>query len=560
MKLSGAQAVIQCLKEQGVNQVFGYPGGAVLPLYDALYEARDDIKHYLTAHEQGAAHAADGYARTTGKVGVCIATSGPGATNLVTGIANAFLDSIPVVFITGNIALSQLGTDGFQEIDITGVTMGITKHNFLVQNKDELPNILRRAFDIARSGRPGPVLVDIPKDIQVAELEYTPRKIAAPSVTEREEKLAKCEHDNSEMLDKVAKLINESERPFILAGGGIVRSGGSEALRNLAHKNQIPVSSTLMGLGAFSTEDPLYLGNIGMHGTRASNLAPDKADLVLVAAARFSDRSIGAPEKFTKKPTIIQIDIDAAEFGKNYESDYYLQGDIDAVLELLARRVNKQNRDKWLEQVKEPGLLDRGNPDTYSPSTIISNVQDYFGRDAIIATDVGQHQMWTAQFARFLEPNQLVTSGGLGTMGFGMGAALGAKVGNPDKAVILMTGDGCFRMNCNELFTAHTYQLGITIVLFNNGVLGMVHQWQTLLYDKRYAETTLSSPDFVALAKAQGCDGAHVDNLEALSEALAKAKQCNEKGITFLIDCCIDSDEMVTPMLIPGSGIEDFLL
>ena len=561
MKITGAQAIVECLKEQGVTEIFGYPGGFVLPLYDALYEARNEIHHHLTAHEQGAAHAADGYARATGKVGVAIATSGPGATNLVTGIATAFLDSSPVVFITGNVPLGQLGTDGFQEIDITGVTMGVTKHNYLVQSPEELPGILREAFVVAKSGRPGPVLVDIPKDMQTEYLDYEPQTILTPSITAREEKLSDCEKCNADMLNTIADLIAKAERPLLIAGGGIIRAKGSEALRKLARRNQIPVSSTLMGLGAFPTDDPLYLGNMGMHGTRAANLAPARSDLIIVAAGRFSDRSIGSPSKFTQAPITVHIDIDSAEFGKNYKTDYCLQGDVDSVLELLARRIDECDRSEWLAELQSLGLLDRGDPETYSPATIIAAAQEHLGYDATIATDVGQHQMWTAQFAQFTRPNQLITSGGLGTMGFGLGAAIGAKIATPERNVMLITGDGCFRMNCNELFTARAHQVGITVILMNNSVLGMVRQWQTLLYDHHYSATTLGSfTDFVALAKAHGCEGFRVTDMPSLHESLEKAAKLNEEGITVVLDCCIDKDAMVTPMLTPGAGIEDFLM
>lgn len=560
MKITGARAVVECLKEQGVRTVFGYPGGYILPLYDELYAARDEIFHVLPAHEQGGAHAADGFARVSGEVSVCFATSGPGATNLVTGIATAYLDSSPVVFITANVPLKQLGTDGFQEVDITGVTMGVTKHNFLVREAGQLPGILRKAFVIARSGRPGPVLVDIPKNILTDMLEYEKQTIVKTSVTAREETLARYEHENGAQLDALAAVVNKAQRPLIIAGGGVIRARATDALRALVRKNQIPVISTLMGLGAFPSADELYFGNIGMHGAKAANLASGRCDLLLVVGARFSDRSIGATEYFAPKATTVHIDIDSAEFGKNYDVDVEIHGDADVILELLGRRLGACDRSDWAAQLRKLDRVDPGEPGAYTPGNILRTMQQTMGKDATIVTDVGQHQMWTAQFCEFGRPGQMITSGGLGTMGFGLGAAIGAKIAGPERQVVLVTGDGCLRMNCNELATAQDYGVGITILLMNNGVLGMVRQWQTLFYDQRYSQTTLDrAPDFAKLAEAYGHAGVRVENMAQLQAALDQAKEINQQGRCMLINCVIDKDEMVLPMVEAGTSIEAFI-
>ena len=480
-KISGSEIVIECLKEQGVDTVFGYPGGTILNVYDALYKHQDEINHVLTSHEQGAAHAADGYARATGKVGVCMATSGPGATNLVTGIATAYMDSIPVVAITANVGVNMLGKDSFQEVDIAGVVMPITKHSFIVKHIDDLAPTIRRAFKIAKSGRPGPVLVDITKDVTAAETEYIPE---TPEVIER-----KTDTIREEDVNKVLEMIKVSRRPFIMAGGGCIISDASAELAEFADKVDAPVCDTLMGKGAFDGRSERYTGMIGMHGTKVSNLGVSRADLVIVVGARFSDRVIGNASKFAPNAKIIHIDIDAAEIDKNIPTNASIVGDAKEVLKILNSKLAAQSNKTWMSEIED---LKKQNPDVYSFDTLngpaaIKKIYELTEGDAIITTDVGQHQMWAAQNYIFKEPRTFLSSGGLGTMGYGVGAAIGAKYGRPDKAVINIAGDGCFRMNLNEIATAARYNVPIIQVVLNNHVLGMVRQWQDLFYEERYS-------------------------------------------------------------------------
>lgn len=549
MKLTGSEIVIECLKEQGVDTVFGYPGGTILNVYDALYKHQDEIHHILTSHEQGAAHAADGYARATGKVGVCMATSGPGATNLVTGIATAYMDSVPMVAITANVAVSLLGRDSFQEIDIAGVTMPITKHNYIVKDVDKLADTIRMAFYIAQSGRPGPVLIDITKDVTANTAEYTPEK---PYEVERS-----TEYIKDKDLDQAMELINHSKKPFIFVGGGAVISDAARELRIFAEKVHAPVADSLMGKGAFDGTHWLYAGPIGMHGTKAANLGVTQCDLLITVGSRFSDRVIGNAKTFAKNAKIIQIDVDPAEINKNIVVDCSVIGDIREVLKRMNARVEDHNHDEWLQHVH--GMVEKYplkyNEDALTGPYVIEEIYKITKGDAIITTEVGQHQMWAAQFYKYSKPRTFITSGGLGTMGYGLGASLGAKMGCPDKTVVNIAGDGCFRMNMNEIATAARYNIPVIQVVINNHVLGMVRQWQTLFYGKRYSNTVLNDAvDFVKLAEAMGAVGMRVTKKEEVAPAIEKAISL---GRPVVIDCVIDCDDKVFPMVSPGASIEE---
>ena len=547
-KISGSEIVIECLKEQGVDIVFGYPGGAILNVYDALYKHQEEITHVLTSHEQGAAHAADGYARATGKVGVCMATSGPGATNLVTGIATAYMDSVPMVAITANVGVNMLGKDSFQEVDIAGVVMPITKHSFIVKNVEDLAPTIRRAFKIAKSGRPGPVLVDITKDVTAAETEYTYEE---PAVIER-----KTDTIREEDINKVIEMIKVSRRPYIMAGGGVIISGASEELKEFAEKVDAPVCDTLMGKGAYDGTGERYTGMIGMHGTKVSNLGVSRSDLVIVVGARFSDRVIGNASKFAPNAKIIHIDIDAAEIDKNIPANASIVGDAKEVLTILNSKLPTQSNRSWMAEIKD---LTEKNPVTYDmdhlngPATI-KKIYEITEGNAIITTDVGQHQMWAAQNYTYKEPRTFLSSGGLGTMGYGVGAAIGAKYGRPDKTVVNIAGDGCFRMNMNEIATAARYKVPIIQVVLNNHVLGMVRQWQNLFYGQRYSNTVLDdSVDFVAVSKALGANASKITSIEEFETEFKKALTAD--GPTVL-DVMIDSDDKVWPMVAPGAAID----
>ena len=548
MQLTGAQIVIECLKEQGVNTVFGYPGGAILNVYDELYKHSDEIRHILTSHEQGAAHAADGYARATGKVGVCFATSGPGATNLVTGIATAYMDSIPIVAITCNVGVSLLGKDSFQEIDIAGITMPITKHNFIVKDVKDLADTIRKAFVIARSGRPAPVLIDIPKDVTSNQAEYEPKEIR-PVEPSREI----CEED----LETALKLIKRAKKPYIFVGGGAVLSGASQELREFVRKVDAPVTDTLMGKGAFPGTDPLYTGMLGMHGTKTSNYGVSECDLLIVVGARFSDRVTGNAKKFAKNAKILQFDIDAAEMNKNVLITEGVVGDIKVILEILNQRLEPQSHPEWIQKImeyKEKYPLAYAKDHLTGPY-VVEEIYRQTKGDALVVTEVGQHQMWAAQMYQFTEPRTLLTSGGLGTMGYGLGASIGAKVGRPEKTVVNIAGDGCFRMNMNEIATAARYNIPVIQVVINNHVLGMVRQWQDLFYGKRYSATVLNdNVDFVKLAEALGAEGVRVTTQEEFKEAFARALTL---GKPIVIDCQIGSDDKVWPMVAPGAAISE---
>ena len=549
MLLNGSEIVVECLKEQGVDTVFGYPGGAILNIYDALYQHSGEITHVLTSHEQGASHAADGYARATGKVGVCMATSGPGATNLVTGIATAYMDSIPLVAITANVATPLLGRDSFQEIDITGITMPITKHNYIVKNVNDLANTIRAAFYIAKSGRPGPVLVDITKDVTAGVAEYTP---VVPSVINPVTINLKDED-----LDRAAELITEAKRPFIFAGGGVIAAEASEELRTFAEKIDAPVTDSLMGKGAFDGTDPRYVGMLGMHGTKTANFGVSECDLLIAIGARFSDRVTGNTAKFAKGAKILHIDVDPAEINKNIHTDASVIGDCKVVLQKLNDRLEQQEHTAWMGHIKE---LQEKYPLRYDSSRltgpqIMESIDAITGGDAIIATEVGQHQMWAAQYIRYKHPRQLLTSGGAGTMGYGLGASLGAKMGCKDKVVINVAGDGCFRMNMNEIATATRYNIPIIEVVINNHVLGMVRQWQDLFYGKRYSNTVLQDcVDFVKVAEGMGAKAYRVTTREEFETALKEAIELN---IPVVIDCQINLDDKVFPMVAPGTGIDE---
>ena len=548
-KLTGAEIVVECLKEQGVDTVFGYPGGAILNIYDALYQHQDEITHILTSHEQGASHAADGYARATGRVGVCLATSGPGATNLVTGIATAYMDSVPVVAITCNVTNSLLGKDSFQEIDITGVTMPITKYNFIVKDVNRLATVIRRAFTIAQTGRPGPVLVDITKDVTAAPCEYekqVPEEIVRQSDTITEQD-----------MDRAVEMIRKASKPFIFVGGGAVLSNASDELRAFAHKIQAPVADSLMGKGAFDGADELYTGMVGMHGTKTSNFGITEADLLIVVGARFSDRVTGNASKFAKNAKILQLDIDPAEINKNIKVDASIIGDVKVILRKLNARLDPVNHDEWIahiERMKDMYPL-RYDKNLLTGPFIVQTINEVTGGDAVIVTEVGQHQMWAAQYYQYRQPRTLLTSGGLGTMGYGLGAAIGAKMGCRDKTVINIAGDGCFRMNMNEIATATRYNIPVVEVIVNNHVLGMVRQWQTLFSGKRYSQTILNdSVDFVKIAEAMGARAYRVTQKEELEPVLREAISLN---IPVVIDCQISCDDKVFPMVSPGAPIAD---
>ncbi len=548
MQLTGAEIVIECLKEQGVDTVFGYPGGTILNVYDALYKHSDEINHILTSHEQGAAHAADGYARATGKVGVCLATSGPGATNLVTGIATAYMDSVPLVAITANVNLPLLGKDSFQEIDIAGVTMPITKHGYIVKDVTILADTIRKAFEIAKSGRPGPVLVDITKDVTANMCEYTPVQPTQP-----ERKKAYTEED----IAKAVALIKEAKKPYIYVGGGAIISGADKEVREFAKKIDAPVCDTLMGKGVFDGRDELYTGMIGMHGTKTSNFGVSECDLLIALGARFSDRVVGNPNKFASNAKILHIDIDAAEINKNIKTDAAVVGDLKLVLEELNKKVEQKNNAEWTAHIKE---LKEKYPLKYENSQlscpyVIEELDRITEGKAVITTDVGQHQMWAAQYYKYSEPRTFLSSGGLGTMGYGLGACIGAKMGQPDKICVNIAGDGCFRMNMNELATASRYNIPIIQVVINNHVLGMVRQWQTLFYDHRYSQTVLNDGvDFCMVAKGLGCEAIRVTSKEEVAPAFEKALAL---GKPVLIECVIPEDDKVFPMVPAGAPISD---
>ena len=554
MLLSGSEILIECLKEQGVDTVFGYPGGQVLNIYDELYKHSHEIKHILTSHEQGASHAADGYARATGKVGVCIATSGPGATNLVTGIATAYMDSVPMVAITGNVPVHLLGKDSFQEVDIAGVTMPITKHNFIVKDINDLAKTMRRAFRIAKTGRPGPVLVDITKDVTDPKnkIDYKPVK---PDVIERV-KVSDTEED----INKVIRTLTHAKKPVVFVGGGAVISEAQDELKEFVEKLDAPVCDTLMGKGAFSGEDSRYMGMLGMHGTKTSNLAVTGCDLLVVVGSRFSDRIVGNAKKFAKNAKIIHLDIDAAEINKNIIAYKSLKGDVKEILTILNSKLPQCHNEEWMEQIYD---MKERFPLTYHKEMltgpyIVEKVYEMTKGDAIIATEVGQHQMWAAQFFKYTRPHQLLSSGGLGTMGYGLGAAIGAKVACPEKTVVNMAGDGCFRMNMNEIATATRYNIPIIEIVFNNHVLGMVRQWQDLFYGKRYSNTILQDKvDFVKLSEAMGAKAYKVTTKEEFDKAFEEALKANEPVV---LDCHIDCDDKVFPMVAPGAAISDIIV
>lgn len=548
MQLTGAQIVLECLKEQGVNTIFGYPGGTILNIYDELYKQSDNFLHILTSHEQGAAHAADGYARSTGKVGVCFATSGPGSTNLVTGIATAYMDSVPMVAITCNVTLPLLGKDSFQEVDIAGITMPITKHGYIVKDVKELADTIRKAFKIARSGRPGPVLVDITKDVTAKTCDFRPVVIA-------DEEPAKT--FKTDDINTAVKMIKASKRPYIYVGGGAVISGASEELKKFAELVQAPVCDTLMGKGAFDGTNKLYTGMIGMHGTKTSNFGVSECDLLITLGARFSDRVTGNAKTFASKAKILQIDVDAAEINKNIHVNYAIVGDLKKVLECINSKLDQMDHSQWLAKIDE---YKEKYPLSYDTSKltcpyIIEELDKLTKGDAIITTDVGQHQMWAAQYYKYREPRTFLTSGGLGTMGYGLGACIGAKVANPDKHVINIAGDGCFRMNMNELATASRYDLPVIEIVINNSVLGMVRQWQTLFYEQHYSQTVFHDKvDYCKVAEGLGCMAIRVTKKSEVVPALKKALK-SDKPV--LIDCIIEEDDKVFPMVPAGASISD---
>ena len=551
MQLTGADILIRTLIEQGCDTVFGYPGGQILNVYDSLYKYQNEIRHMLTAHEQGAAHAADGYARATGKVGVVMSTSGPGATNLVTGIATAYLDSVPLVAICGNVPTTQIGTDSFQEIDITGVTLPITKHNYFVGSVENLADTIREAFALAQSGRPGPVLIDVPKDVQTAVCDYEPQAPVQPE----ERHAAK-----DVRIKEAAALINASKRPFIYFGGGLITSEAQEEMLALAEKIDAPIGCSLMGLSGIPTDHPRFLGMQGMHGHYASSMAMHDADLIISLGVRFNDRVTGNREKFAKLAQIIHIDVDGSELSKTVNSACGLRGDVKLTLQKLIPLVNTEQKPDWEKAVKALKETENDYLDIrpgLTPRNAIMTLNKHLGENTAVATDVGQHQMWAAQNVNFKKPRRFISSGGLGTMGFGLGAAIGAAVGTGERSV-LVTGDGSFGMCLNELTTAVTYNVPVVILLMNNGVLGMVRQWQTLFFNKHYSNTILDrKTDFVALARAFGADGEAVDTVAALDKAFEHAFSCDGP---YVIDCRIDKDEFVLPMLPPGGSMDDIIM
>ena len=549
MKLNGSEIIVECLKEQNVDTIFGYPGGAILNVYDALYKHSDEITHILTSHEQGASHAADGYARATGKVGVCFATSGPGATNLVTGIATAYMDSIPVVAITCNVTVPLLGKDSFQEIDIAGVTMPITKHNFIVKDVTKLADVIRAAFRIAKEGRPGPGLIDVTKDVTAAECDYikeTPKTIERQTDTIKEED-----------VERAVEMIKASKRPYVFVGGGVIASDASDELARFVKKIDAPVADSLMGKGAFDGTDPHYTGMLGMHGTKTSNFGVSECDLLIAIGARFSDRVTGNANKFAKNAKILHFDIDAAEINKNIHSDASVVGDALEILKRVNAKLEQQDRHEWLEHIHD---YEKQYPMAYRKDClngplIMEKIYELTKGEAIISTDVGQHQMWAAQHYKYKKPRTLLTSGGLGTMGYGLGAAIGAKVGCKDKTVINIAGDGCFRMNMNEVATATRYNIPVIEIIFNNHVLGMVRQWQDLFYGKRYSATVLDDcVDFVKVSEGMGAKGYRVQTIEEFEAALKDAMALN---IPCVIDCLIDREDKVFPMVSPGAAISE---
>lgn len=553
MVLTGAQIVIESLVAQGVDTIFGYPGGTILNIYDELYKNSDRIRHILTAHEQGAAHAADGYSRATGKVGVCFATSGPGATNLVTGIATAYMDSIPMVAITCNVGSNLLGRDSFQEVDVAGITMPITKHNYIVKDVKKLAQVITDAFAIAASGRPGPVLIDIPKDVTSQTTEYIPAT-SPSSVYNKNHPI------DPEIYQQAANLVATSKKPLIVCGGGVITSGASKELLEFATKLDAPVATTLMGTGGFPCKNPLYTGMIGMHGTKASNLGSSNCDLLIAIGARFSDRVISDSKKFARNAKIMHIDIDPAEIGKQVLTHMELIGDAKQVLTELLKRIEPKSNSEWhnmIQRWKAEFPQQDCDGAGLNPQFIMEKIHEATNWQAIITTEVGQHQMWASQFYQYETPRSFISSGGLGTMGFGTGASMGAQVGLPDKQVISIAGDGSFRMNCNELATISYYQIPVIIVIMNNSTLGMVRQWQTLFYDKRYSQTNLDrGPDFKKLAEAYGVDGYQVATKEAFDQAIRQALQNRKPAV---IDAKIDKDEFVLPMVAPGTAIQDLI-
>ncbi len=550
MELTGAQIVIECLKEQGVDTVFGYPGGTILNVYDELYKHSDEIHHYLTSHEQGATHAADGYARATGKTGVVFVTSGPGATNTVTGIATAYMDSIPIVVITCNVGKSLLGKDSFQEVDVQGITMPVTKYNFIVKDVDRLADVIRRAFTIAQTGRPGPVLIDITKDVTSATAEYTYKKpLPIEPVTDT---------FTEEDLEKAETMIAHAKRPFIFVGGGAVISGATEEVRKFAHKIDAPVADSLMGKGVFDGNDPAYTGMIGMHGTKVSNFGINQSDLVITIGSRFSDRVVGNASTFASKAKIIQIDVDAAEINKNVVVDHSIVGDAKVILRKLNARLNQMEHPEWMDYItglkrKYPQICDKTR---LTGPAVVDAIYELTDGNAVICTEVGQNQMWAAQYYKYDDPRKLITSGGLGTMGYGLGASIGAKLGRPDTLVVNIAGDGCFRMNFNELITASKYHIPIIEVIVNNSVLGMVRQWQTLFYGRRYSNTMLGDGiDYAKVAEACGCKGVTITSLDDFKEAFKEAMKSTDQPV--VLNCLIDEDEKVWPMVAPGASISE---
>lgn len=567
MQMTGAKILMECLLEQGVDTIFGYPGGTILNVYDELYGYQDQIKHILAAHEQGASHAADGYARSTGKVGVCFATSGPGSTNLTTGIATAYMDSSPVVFITCNVAEGLIGKDSFQEVDITGITMPITKCNYIVRDVTKLADVIREAFAIARGGRPGPVLVDIVKNVTAEKAEFTPlaredhvKEGKLGALVKRASLDLKMPEPNLGDVEVLVDMIKKSSKPLLICGGGVVRGRADKEFNTFAERVDAPVAITVMGGGGFKGRNPLTTGMIGMHGSQASNMAVDSCDLLIAVGCRFSDRVALDPATFASQAKIVQIDIDRSEINKNVETDHHIIGDAKRVLQLLLERLDQQSHKEWKDYVfsfKTETEYDEGS-NSLTPKQISDVIARLCPQDTMVATDVGQHQMWVVQHFHYDYPGQLLTSGGFGTMGFGLGAAIGAKVGNPDKTVIHITGDGSFRMNCNELATESYYKLPIITFIYNNQVLGMVRQWQTLIYDGHYSQTTLDrAPDFVKLAQAYGLGGKRVCTVPELEKAVKEALAC---GHGYVIDCAIEMDEMVRPMVPGGGRITNFLV